>query len=634
MTSTSVGSASPATVSEISLTIPAATLGPLGLPLLRRGHEVDMTDKDRELLGTHPDYELVGRPTSVLPYRSQNHYGREVTDREFRGIELANEHVRAVFLPELGGRLWNLVDIASGKDLLFQPDAIWYGNLALRDAWASGGIEWNLGTTGHWGLTCDPVAAGIVEVDGEQVLRMWAFERLTGLVWRLEAWLPADSRHLYVSARIENHRQVEVPFYWWSNAAVPLTDTTRVLAPASEAFHHEYDGRLSRISFPEFDGVDGSRPAEAPTASDYFFISSADDGTPADHPWVANWDADGPGTLLASSRELSGKKLFVWGNTRGGHRWQGWLNGTGQYVEIQSGRTRIQREHARFAPGQTISWVEAIGPVDGSVPAGFDDAVDAVAAQLPADGIRRARALFDSAADVAPRVLQQPDGWGRVEVEAGHLPANPATPFDVELTPEQQAWVEFARTGTFDDSMTHWVQVGAEWQARIEAADESWLRQLLLGMCAWARSDRAGAVEHWEASLALQTNAMSLYCLSVASDDEARAAELAHRAHLADPSDDDLLAEHLARAGGNPADVVELTASLGERQRSLPRVRLAEARALVAVGRLEDARMIIDDIELPNLREASDDLGQLWAAYCEAAGTAEPIPPHLDFAMR
>src|SRR5690606_9692851 len=135
---------------------------------------------------------------------------------------------------------------------------------------------------------------------------------------------------------------------------------------------------------------------------------------------------EGPGTLLVSTREMTGKKLFVWGNTRGGHKWQSWLNGEGRYLELQSGFTRTQREHARLAPGQETSWVEAFGPVTGDVPAHFDDAVAFVGEQLPVAHMARARALFDAARHLEPRVLQPADGWGRVEVEAGHLAADPA----------------------------------------------------------------------------------------------------------------------------------------------------------------------------------------------------------------
>src|SRR5690606_35120264 len=123
-----------------------------------------------------------------------------------------------------------------------------------------------------------------------------------------------------------------------------------------------------------------------------------------------------------------------------------------------------------------------------------------------------------------------------------------------------------------------------------------------------------------------------LHCLAVARDDES-SVDLARRAHEADPDDDDLLVEHLVRSGHQPHVVLDVVDSLTPERRGPRRVRLAEARALVDVGRHEEARTILDRLELPNLRETSDELKDLWEAWCAAAGVSEPLPPHLDFQM-
>lgn len=623
-----------ATITRRTVTIPAADVGPEGLPLLRLQHETSITDADRELLGEQPGRRLVERPTCMLPYRAQDRYGRTVTERAFDTVELANEHLRATFLPELGGRLWSLVDLASGRDLLFQPDAIWFGNLALRDAWFAGGIEWNLGITGHWGLTASPVGAGIVEVDGQQILRMWAFERLTGLVWRLEAWLPAGSRHLYTSARIANHHSYAVPFYWWSNAAVPLADGARVLTEATSSFHNDYEDRLIRIGHPDTGrDVDSSAPLKAPRAADYFFDTARAGGEPAATPWVAIRDDEGPGTLLASTSELRGKKQFVWGNTRGGHRWQSWLNGEGRYLELQSGYARTQKEHIALEPGQRVSWVEAFGAVTGERPEDYEAEVRAVAAQLPERGLERAREVFDAAADIAPEVWRNADGWGRVEVEAGHLPADPAVPFCAELDPEQAAWVAVAGGAEPEPLLAGSPQVGPEWLGHVERASDGWLKELLLGYCAWADGEPSSAVAHWEASVAAEPNAAALHCLAAVTEDGWDSFDYAERAWEARPEDDNLLIDYLTRARSVPSLVLRVIDRLPPERQQLPRVQLALANALVAEGRLVSARAVIDELVLPNLRETSNELEDLWRSYTTAAGTLDPLPEHLDFRM-
>ena len=45
----------------------------------------------------------------------------------------------------------------------FTNSVIQPGNLALRNAWLSGGIEWNFGALGHHYFTCDNIFAAILK---------------------------------------------------------------------------------------------------------------------------------------------------------------------------------------------------------------------------------------------------------------------------------------------------------------------------------------------------------------------------------------------------------------------------------------------------------------------------------------
>ncbi|MEO7586723.1 MAG: DUF5107 domain-containing protein [Arachnia sp.] len=620
-------------IRQLEVSIPMADLGREGLPVLQIQQPPDLSSADRVLLGEQPGRHLIDRPGSALPYRHQNHYGRQVTARVLPAIELSNSHLRAVFLPSLGGRLWSLEEVATGRQLLFQPDAIQFGNLALRDAWFAGGVEWNLGMTGHWGLTCSPVGAGIVEVDGQQVLRMWAWERLTRMVWRMDAFLPEDSPFLFTSPRIVNGGDTAVPLYWWSNAAVPLTADSRVLAPAATAVFNNYEGILERVAYP--DSPDRSRPADAPQAVDYFFDTSAGDGVPHPSPWVAGCNVDGTGTLLASSSELRGKKLFVWGNTRGGGKWQDWLNGSGRYFELQSGWARTQKEHVALESGSTATWVEAFGAVVADPGVDFMQSVDAVASQVPTEGMHRAAAVLDRAAALVPVVWHQPDGWGRVEVEAGLLAHDASAPFGgAPLDEAQRAWLDVAAGATPDASLARAPQTGAAWEALVARTDPGAHRELQLGYLAWAGGRREVAEQHWRRSLAEEArNPMALHALATCSEDGWDSFDFAERAHEADPHDDDLLVDYLQRAQGVPTLVLSVVERLTPQRRAVPRVRIAEARALVAQGHLAEARDMIEDLVLPNLREVSTELADLWAEYSAASGTDDPLPEHLDFAM-
>lgn len=621
-------------IRQVEITVPMAELGREGLPALYVQQPPDLSDADRVLLGEQEGRSLAGRPASALPYRHQNHYGRELTMRTLPAIEVSNSHLVAIFLPSLGGRLWSLEDVSTGQQLLFQPDGIQFGNLALRDAWFSGGVEWNLGMTGHWGLTAAPVAAGVVDVDAVEVLRMWAWERLTRMVWRMDVWLPEESTYLFTSPLITNPREEPTPLYWWSNAAVPIRNGSRVLAPAETAVFNNYDGKLERALYP--DTPDRSMPSTAAHAVDYFFDTAAATGVPHPTPWVAGVSDDAAGVLIASSSELRGKKLFVWGNTRGGGKWQDWLNGTGRYYELQSGWARTQKEHIALPGGDTASWVEAYGAAAVQLSGHYGRDRDAVADLVPRKAMEEAGEMFVAARNRPPTtVFCQPEGWGRVEVEAGFLPHDAAAPFSTApLTAEQTAWLDVAAGAMPSTLLDRSPQSGAQWRQVVERCGPGVGRFLHLGYMAWADGERARAEELWREALEMDHgNAMALHCLSLCVVDPETALGFAARAHQAGSRDADLLVEYVRRGRDSPALVHQVIEESPTVFRELPPVRIAAARALVAQGRLTEAGEMIDSLVVPNLRESSTELADLWTEFCAAAGTDDPLPEHLDFSM-
>ena len=114
----------------------------------------------RERIG----YGLLANP---LPYALQNGYRRDLRPQEISAIQLTNGRLKALVLPGLGGRLWSLRELVADRDLVFINRRLQFANFALTDAWFAGGIEWNLGSTGHATTTCRQVFAGVCRPTAE-----------------------------------------------------------------------------------------------------------------------------------------------------------------------------------------------------------------------------------------------------------------------------------------------------------------------------------------------------------------------------------------------------------------------------------------------------------------------------------
>ena len=134
-------------------------------------------------------YEGYGRRPNAYPYRQQECYSRTLRQQDVEAAILENEQMKAVFLPGFGGRLWSLFDKRTGRDVVYANDCLRASNLALRNAWFSGGVEWNCGVIGHNPFTMDRVFAAKLKKDGIPVLRMYSYERIRGVVYQMDFWL-------------------------------------------------------------------------------------------------------------------------------------------------------------------------------------------------------------------------------------------------------------------------------------------------------------------------------------------------------------------------------------------------------------------------------------------------------------
>ena len=551
---------------------------------------------------------------------------------------------------------------------VFQP-----ANLALRNAWFSGGVEWNIGTIGHSPFTCAPLFAARVDgPDGTPVLRMYEWERIRQVTYQIDAWLPEGSPVLFVRVCIRNPHAREIPMYWWSNIAMPETPDTRVVVPAESAYRYTYD-HLDQIPVPTHAGLDYTYATRNARAADFFF-HIPDDAW----PWIAALDGNGTGLVQVSTQRLKGRKLFVWGMGRGGRKWEEFLSIPGQsYFEIQAGLARTQLEHVPMSGETEWEWLEAYGLLEAKANqvhgSDWRRAISAVEVSLeeliPRSKLEAELVQSKSLVNKPPvEMIQHGSGWGTLErlrrEKMGEPPfASAEMPFDEgSLGDAQSAWLELLRTGKFPENASPPVGsfiVQSEWKALLEKAVETspnWLACLQLGLMRHYTGDTIGAQQAWSQSLALKRNPWALRnlgMLALAADQMDIAVEHYLEAIHIEPNVPALAVEcgkALIEANRHQ-EWIDLLPSFSDSMHARGRMRLLEARARLALGQIDQAGEIIDTLPvIEDIREGELSLSQLWLEYnvqrlsrqencpitpelISQARRQFPLPASLDFRM-
>ena len=301
----------------------------------------------------------------VLPYLTQDRYTHTKEELSLKSFVLENEYLHARFLPEYSGRLHSLYDKKAKTELLFKNSVIQPGNLAIRNAWLSGGIEWNIGNFGHTYTTCDNVFAAVLpDGEGNDFLRIYEFERNKSIFWQVDFHLPDGSPHLVAHVKMINPFPKNTTTYWWTNIAVPTDTKTRILASNKNVISFVggeclYERLPNLKALP---GTDVTYPNDSPRAFDYFIQKNKD----GESTWEAAAYENGIVFYERSTAPLYYKKLFCWGNHRAGNHWQEFLSagrGTGYYAELQAGIAPSQLHDKLLPANSTYEWTQCFGGV-------------------------------------------------------------------------------------------------------------------------------------------------------------------------------------------------------------------------------------------------------------------------------
>lgn len=584
---------------------------------------------------------------SIFPYRMQDLYTRELKEKEYLTAVLENRYLRAEFLPDFGGRIWSLFDKEAGKELLYKNAAIRPCNLAVRNAWLAGGIEYNCGMVGHGPFTCATMfTAKTALEDGTPVLRMYEFERVRRVVYQMDFFLPEESRVLYARMRIVNPLREVVPMYWWTNIAVPEKKEIRNVIDAEEAFSNR-NLTVCKNPAPEFNGTDITYPVNNKIAVDYFWKIPADK-----RKYTAYLDENGYGLVQTSTSRLKGRKLFVWGQGSGGDRWQEFLtadNHAGRYAEIQAGIGYTQYECVPMPPKNAWEWLECYGALKADpekVHGDWDGARNEVLARLGELVDEKSLeellcATHKMAVSPAEELICRGSGWGKLENMRRAVQDEPLVcPYlDFGDTDEaQKEWQALLLTGAFTDADTtkmpdSWI-LQPEWTALIEKAPDCHKKYVHLAVIAFVERRMDDARKNCEKALSYTRSAAACFIMAQIeryNENALSAAEYAAEAYRAIPDDISLAREMMALqlAAECYEEMKKTYESASPKIKSDGRITMFYCFAMLRTGDIDGAETLLNangGICVSDIREGEVSITDLYIELQEAKAKREGVP--------
>lgn len=297
------------------------------------------------------------------------------TPRSYRLIVLENEYLRLMMLPELGGRLWQVIHKPSGAPMFYQNAVVkptHWGQPRQLGWLALGGLEWGIPVIEHgydWGVSW-PVTitqagpdAAVVTVHTPDDGRL--------LSATIHIGLRAGEASFTIEPAITNQSGLTLDYSFWIDAILapgsgnqPSGALHFVLPTDQVQLHSTGDAALpapgEEFSWPDYAGRDFSRLGNWRQYLGFFESPSAVG------PFVGVYDPayDAGAVRIYPADVARGSKVFGLG-WRDALTGDNYSNDDSAYVELHGGVAPSFFEQARLAGGDTLRWQETWYPVHG-----------------------------------------------------------------------------------------------------------------------------------------------------------------------------------------------------------------------------------------------------------------------------
>jgi len=357
-----------------------------------------------------------GSSGKVYPLPFIDRIAEKPVNHKWKAVWIENQFIRAMVLPEIGGRIHVLQDKSNGYDLIYRQQVIKPALVGLAGPWISGGIEFNW-PQHHRPATFLPVDYQIQEhPDGSKTIWCSDYDPMCRMKGMHGVCLHPDKSFLELKVRAYNRTPFVQSFLWWANVATRVHAAYQSFFPPDTHYVADH-ARRSMSEYPlaqgSYYGVDyGKRGREGvppdevpgqfvPPHCGQFKRKAQNSQPPPYEPNDLSFYANIPvptsymcmgskrdffgaydyaaqaGIVHVANHHISpGKKQWTWGNHEFGYAWDRNLTDAGEngeyapYIEIMAGvYTDNQPDFSFLQPGETKTWsqywypIRNVGPV-------------------------------------------------------------------------------------------------------------------------------------------------------------------------------------------------------------------------------------------------------------------------------
>ncbi|MGI8743877.1 MAG: DUF5107 domain-containing protein [Bryobacteraceae bacterium] len=307
----------------------------------------------------NPPFEFF-KASQNYPYTIRRNFTSNRANKTWRTLEIENEYLKCIVLPDLGGRVYSCTDKINRREMFYANTVVKKEPFAYRGAFWAAGVAPNFPVAHNW-INVSPVDFATVQnPDGSASIFTGNTDLVEGMRWLVENILRPGAAALEQRVTLTNPTALRRRYLWWNNAGIEAAPDTRFYYPAHLTASHA----LADIDTWPVDhaGVDESALANHTHGDVARFTYSSRE------PFMGVYSRQrDSGTVhYADPSVVPGKKVWTWGAGTYGAAISKQVTDDGTiYVEMQAGLFENQETYGLMEPRQSIAFTEYWMPVRG-----------------------------------------------------------------------------------------------------------------------------------------------------------------------------------------------------------------------------------------------------------------------------